>query len=456
MENTNPTETDNNVLTQLADLSLLQYDRVRIAEAKALGIRPATLDSLIKAIRAAQREEKSESPFAIIKPWHEPVNPDYLFNEIAYTITRYIVCSPETTHAATLWIAMTWLMDSISVAPLAIITAPEKRCGKSQMLSLLGRLVCRPLVASNITPSALFRSIDAWQPTLLIDEADSFMRENEELRGLINCGHTRDSAYIVRVVGDDHKPKSFFVWGAKAIAGIGQLADTIMDRAIILKLRRKRADEKVERLRHAEKDLFNTLTSKLARFAQDYASKIQAIKPDLPDALNDRAQDNWEPLFAIAAVVGRDWPRLAYASALKLTNEREQSQSISIELLADIQEIFQSKNIDRMSSAELIAALCADEEKMWVTYNRGFPIKPRQIASRLKDFSIISNTIRIGYTTAKGYLKSQFTDAFTRYLDTPHLISVTTTQVNHHVGLNVTDQLPVTDRSVTNNQSVTG
>lgn len=86
---------------------------------------------------------------------------------------------PDTAYAATLWIAMTWIIEMIDVAPLVIITAPEKRCGKSQLLSLMGKLVFRPLTASNITPAALFRTIDAWKPTLLIDETDAFMKERD-------------------------------------------------------------------------------------------------------------------------------------------------------------------------------------------------------------------------------------------------------------------------------------
>lgn len=319
-------ETIEATIARLAALSPFQYDRVRKEEAKRLQIRPATLDSIVKAAKAEDKQE-NDMPFLEVEPWHEPINLEALLTEITQTIRRFIVCPPETAHAATLWIAMTWVIDVIPIAPLAVITAPEKRCGKSQLLFLLGRLVNRPLSASNITPAALFRSIDAWHPTLLIDEADAFMRENEELRGLLNCGHTRDSAYTIRVVGENHTPKKFDVWGAKALAGIGHLADTLMDRAIVLQLRRKLPGEQVERLRHAETELFNTLASKLARFAQDYASDIQKATPELPEALNDRAQDNWETLLAIADIAGGNWPRMARLAALKLSGNDEQSKS---------------------------------------------------------------------------------------------------------------------------------
>jgi hypothetical protein len=410
------TESEKKIIAKLVTLTPLEYDRARETSAKILQVRAATLDSEIKAIKSTNQKE-NKTPFTEIEPWPEPINPAELLREISNTIKRFIICPPETVFAATLWVAMTWFIDVVQVAPLAVITAPEKRCGKSQLLFLLGRLVNRPISASNITPAALFRSIDAWQPTLLIDEADAFMRENEELRGIINCGHTRDSAKIIRVVGDDYTPTTFTVWGAKALAGIGHLPDTIMDRSITLELRRKLANEKTERLRHAEPNLFKKITAKLARFSQDYSDKVQQAKPELPEELNDRAQDNWEPLLAIADIADAEWPRLARTIALKISGDNEQSQSVGVELLADIQEIFENKNIDRISSAVLIESLCDDEEKSWATYNRGSSITPRQVAKRLREFGIISNTVRFGaMMTAKGYLKHHFDDAFARYL----------------------------------------
>lgn len=321
-------------IQRLSSLSRIEYDRVRKAEAKALGVQTSTLDKVVSGAR--KDDANTGIGFDDIDPWPDQIEPAQLLEDIAYIVRRFIICQVETAHAVALWVAMTWLMDVVQVAPLAVITAPEKRCGKSQLLFLLGRLVKRPLTASNISSAALFRSIDAWQPTLLVDEADAFMRENEELRGLLNCGHTRDSAYIVRVVGDDHTPKKFGVWGAKALAGIGHLADTLMDRSITLELRRKLPHEQVDRLRYAEPGLFDVLAAKLARFAEDYREAVRRTRPDLPSNLNDRAQDNWEPLLAIADVAGGQWPKWGRSAALKLSGSASSTESLGAELLADI------------------------------------------------------------------------------------------------------------------------
>ena len=433
-------ETEAQIIARLAKLKPLDYDRVRIANAELLKVRPAALDAQVKLARKLDGDDGIS--FSDCEPWHEAIRPDVLLSELALTVKRFIVCSNETADTAVLWAAMTWFIDVVQIAPLAVITAPEKRCGKSQLLFLLGRLCCRPLTASNISPAALFRSIDAWQPTLLVDEADAFMRENEELRGLLNCGHTRDSAYTVRIVGEAMTPTRFNVWGAKALAGIGQLADTLMDRAVTLELRRKLEHETVERLRHAEPDLFDTLSAKLARFADDYRETVRVARPDLPHSLNDRAQDNWEPLLAIAQVAGGVWPDRARHAALKLSGTESATVSAGTELLADIQEVFEHTRLDKISTVELIRALCEDEEKCWATWNHGKQINPRQFARRLSGYGIKSKTIRLGHETAKGFEVAQFKDTFARYLSTPSEngnFAVTESQPNKHGGLSVTD-----------------
>lgn len=425
------------IVSKLASLSLIEYDRNRKVSAETLGVRATVLDSLVKEAR----RDVPDKGIGIddVDPWPEPVDSSKLLSQISATVLRFIVCDHTTAHAVALWAAMTWLIDVVQVAPLAVITAPEKRCGKSQLLFLLGRFVCRPLTASNITPAALFRSIDAWKPTLLVDEADAFMRDNEELRGLLNCGHTRDSAYIVRVVGENHIPTKFNVWGAKALAGIGKLADTIMDRSIILELRRKLPSEVVDKLRYAEPGLFEELSAKLARFAVDHKEDVMGARPELPEQLNDRAQDNWEPLLAIAGVAGGEWPERARQAAIKLSGCDSPVNTVGTELLFDIQEIFESKSLDRISTAELIKALCEDDEKPWATYNRGRSITPRQISTRLKEYGITSKSVRIGYSnTPKGFMFEQFMEAFARYIVPPEK-SATTPPSTVCAGFDVAD-----------------
>ncbi len=411
------TETDEQAIARLAALPLLEYDRARKAGAKALGIRPDTLDKIVSDKRGTA--DTGGMAFDEVEPWPDEIDAGELLTEISATVRRFIVCDRETADTVALWVAMTWLMDVVQVAPLAVITSPEKRCGKSQLLHLLDKVTYRPMAASNISPAAMYRAIDAWNPTLLVDETDAFMRENEELRGIVNAGHTRDSAYVVRTVGEDFTPKRFSVWAAKALAGIGHLADTLMDRAIVFELRRKLPHEKVERLRHAQAGLFQDQAAKLSRFADDFREIVKQARPVLPESLNDRQQDNWEPLLAIAGTAGGDWINRAHNAALKLSNADELEQGIGNELLTDIKTVFDTKGVDKISTADLIVALCADDEAPWNTYNRGKPVSSRQIAKRLKGYGIKSKNVRIGYDTPKGFEREQFEEDFSRYLSPP-------------------------------------
>ncbi|WP_396189714.1 DUF3631 domain-containing protein [Flavobacterium sp.] len=359
-------------------------------------------------------------PEAIPSP--EPIEPAALLDSILAVILQHVIIDSAQAVAVTLWIAMTWFMPSINVAPLLIITAPERACGKSQLLAIALRLVFKGLSASNTSASFLFRALESWQPTILIDEADTFIRENAEIKGMLNAGHTRESAYVGRAVSKDgdFEPVLFCVWGAKVLAGIAlekHLSDPTMSRSIVASMRRKLPSETILRLRHAEKSTFDVLASQLARFAQDYADQIANARPNLPDALSDRAQDNWEPLLAIAECAGDAWVEKAISAALTLSKSTDESASTGNELLDDIHTVFSARSESKISSAELIEALVADSESPWATYNRGRPLTPRQLSKMLSAYGIKSKTVRLSrFDTPKGYERDQFTDVFSRYL----------------------------------------
>lgn len=443
-----PKQSDDEVIQWLASLRPLEYDRERKGKAAALKVRPATLDGMVKAARS-EKGEAGRLPFIEIEPHPHPILPAQLLSEVSDTIQRFIVLDTEQAHAAALWVSLTWFIDVVEVAPLVIINAPEKSCGKTQLLTVIGRMAYRPLPASNASASALFRAVELWKPTILIDEADTFFRDNTELHGMVNAGYLRDG-YVLRseAIGDTFEPRMFSVFSAKALAGIAlekHLPDATMSRGIVLNLRRKLSHESVSRLRHADRDLFSVLAEKLARFAADYSQQVRQARPLLPDALSDRDQDNWDGLLAIASCAGDEWLRRATAAALKLSGAGEKTVSTGNELLADIQHVFESKKLDKISTVDLIAALCEDEECAWATYNRGKPLAPRQLAKQLNGYGIASKNIKRGsYEVYKGFELSQFTDAFVRYLPTPlnlSLLSPYPLQANSGAGCEVADKL---------------
>jgi putative DNA primase/helicase len=313
------------------------------------------------------------------------------------------------------------LVGVFETSPLAIINAPEKACAKTLLQTLLARMSYRQLLASNTSASALFRAVEAWRPTMFFDEADTFFRDNSELQGMVNAGYKRDG-FVLRseAVGDSFEPRAFSVYSAKSIAGIAlekHLPDSTMSRGIVFNLRRKLPHESVIRMRNADAGMFEIIAAKLSRFALDHSQQIRLARPLLPDDLSDRAQDNWEPLLAIAECAGSEWLQRATVAALKISSSAEESVSTGNELLADIQHVFEMKRVNKISTVDLIEALVKDEESSWAAYNRGRPLTPRQLAKQLSGYGIKSKTVRMGHAnTPKGFDAAQFSDAFARYL----------------------------------------
>lgn len=400
--------------------------RAKVKETKQVSM--AEFDRLT-AVAEDEEDAAQNDIFGEVEPWPNPVSGEELLDDIADTMKRYVAADKETIRAAALWVTFTWLIDVVQVAPIANITAPEKRCGKSILLTVLGRLAYRPLQVANIAPAALYRAIELWAPTLLIDEVDAFLAAHDDARGILNAGFTRDSASVIRCVGDDHMPTRFNVWGAKALCGIGKIADTLADRSIPLRLRRRVAGETVERLRHSDPTIWMKLQAKLARFTADNASVIDEARPDPIQGLNDRANDCWEPLLAIADVAGGHWPKFARHAATVLHGLEGDTPSIGIELLQDVKAMFDDKRASKIFSSELLETLISDDEAPWATWNRGKPISARQLSAKLAEFEIKSKDVRMGDVVKKGYEKGFFKEAWTRYLPAePSSVSATTLQ----------------------------
>lgn len=388
------------------------YQRIR-AQAKG----NASVGELDRLTAGNRTDDDHSTLFPHVDPWPEPVDGGALLRDLCRAIKEHVAADKPTILAAALWCMHTWCMDVFTVSPLAHITAPEKRCGKTVLLTVMSELVYRPLPVSNISPAALFRSMEMWQPTLLIDEADTFLKENDEARGLINSGLYRKTAFVIRVEGDDHMPTQFRTWGAKVVCGIGKLADTIEDRSIPLRLRRKVVGESVAKIRHSENTKWALLRQRAARWAEDHLDEVAIARPAPSDGLNDRAQDCWEPLLAIADLMGDTWAKSARGAARALHGIEDEAPSIGVELLGDIRDAFERRGAGRLASTLLLEELTRDDEAPWATFNRGREIDARWLSKRLNEFGIKPKAMRInGGHLAKGYDRADFEDTFNRYL----------------------------------------
>ena len=215
-------ETDAKALARLAKLPPLEYDRARVKEAKRLVVRTMTLDRLVARERGDPDGIDVAGGSAVLfpepEPWPDEVDGAVLLDALAKTFTRHVVLPVGGADAAALWTLHAHAHDTAAISPILAITSPTPECGKTTLLTLLGALVPKPLAASNITAAPLFRAVEKWRPTLLIDEADTFLRDSDELRGVINSGHNRGTAFVIRSVGDDHEPRRFMTWAPRARA----------------------------------------------------------------------------------------------------------------------------------------------------------------------------------------------------------------------------------------------
>ena len=171
------------------------------------------------------------------------------------------------------------------------------------MLDCLEAITNRPLVTSNIGSAALFRAIEMFKPTMILDEADAFMKEDDGLRSVVNSGHKRNG-YATRCVGDDAEPRTFSTFAPMVIAGIGSQHETIMDRSIKISLSRKLPTETVENFRPDRAPQLEHLARMIARFAEDHRDALGKADPDMPAGVYNRMADNWRALIAIADLAG--------------------------------------------------------------------------------------------------------------------------------------------------------
>jgi len=308
------------------------------------------------------------------------------------------------------------------------ITAPEKRCGKTTLLDVIKPLVPMALQTANVTAAATFRAIETLRPTLLIDEADTFFGENEELRGILNSGH-RAGGQVIRTVGDDHEPRLFATHCPVAIAQIGKLPDTLADRSIHIELKRRGPGEQVARLRIGKAPELDELARKAARWVGDNTEAIRAREPQIPDAIYNRAADNWEPLLAIAEIIGGNVPERARQLALAACGVEEEPSRGTM-LLADIRDVFAETGQDRIASADLVAALISMADRPRGECNHGKAMTQNLLARRLKPFGISPKDVGPKNNRLKGYELDQFKDAFLRYSPNPPLSSAYTRTLN--------------------------
>jgi Protein of unknown function (DUF3631) len=352
-----------------------------------------------------------------------------LLDDLRRYVRRFVAASDAQLVAVVLWVVHTYALDAAEITGYLMIHSAVKRSGKSLLLEVLAELVHRPMLAANMTAAVLFRVADDLHPTLLFDEVDVvFSGKSEradELRGLLNAGYRKGgTAWRMEMKGSGGVARSFDVFGPKALAGIGQLPDTIGDRSIPIALARKVRGIDVERHR-ARGKLEETapLREQMQAWVAEHIDELTAARPDLPDELNDRQQDVWEPLLAIADMAGGEWPSVARVAALELHGDgAEADTSAALLLLHHLRDLFAEHGDPAALSTETILMALVDVDsgpwgRWWVVdSDHGKRSAASGLAKILKPFGVSSTKVKIDGLTLRGYRRESFKDARLRYL----------------------------------------
>jgi hypothetical protein len=346
-----------------------------------------------------------------------------VLDDVHTAVLRYVVLpSPAAAAAVVLWIAATHAQPAWAHAPRLVIRAPEKRCGKSRLLDVVEALCWAPFITVNSSPAAVYRSITTDPPTLLVDEADTIFGPkadgNEDLRGLLNAGHQRNRP-AKRYDAASNRVESIPTFAMAALAGIGAMPDTIEDRAVVIRMRRRADGESVAPYRHRrDRPRLRELATRLHAWLRADLAVLEQAVPDMP--VEDRAADTWEPMIAVADHAGGTWPDRARAAVLELAAEYADAAATSdrIRVLVDCHAAFGDETA--IPTTVLLQRLKADPEAPWADYGPGHGgLTAMKLGVLLRDYDVRSETIRFpGVGQAKGYQRAAFLDAWRRYTPT--------------------------------------
>jgi len=351
-----------------------------------------------------------------LEPATSPVDGDQLAREIAQFIDNHCILPGGSINAVVLWVISSYLINAFRVFPKLTLISPEKRCGKTTTMEVI-KVLCRDaLLTSNVSPAAIYRLTKLGiQPTLLIDEADTYVKGGDkDLIGILNSSHTRSAAYVIRCTGDEHTPETYSTWMPMVLASIGDLGPTLMDRSIVVNLRRKKPGESAKALTVDAFDHYSPLRQKILRWCIDHRDTVASSETLPPYAGNDRAVDNWMPLFRVAETLGGDW----LTNCEKIYHHSTDAQELELptQLLSDLRAIWASCADDRITTEEIISKLREDTLKPWGSCDNGKPINARSMSTLLKPYGIKPKVLRFSSQTRRGYERNQFDDAFERYL----------------------------------------
>ncbi len=382
----------------------------------------------------SKHRDGSDGPIRSIRVGDlEPVALLEVLNEVRAFIKRFCVFPNECClNAVTLWAAHTHIVEHLYTTARLAVLSPELASGKTRVLEILNLLVPLPEFSFSASTASIFRLLAKEQITLLFDEVDTIWSKrgkddsNEDLRALLNAGYKKGAA-IPRCTGKDYEVTRFKVYCAVAMAGIGNLPETIMSRSVIINMRRRAPDEKIEPFYwRTHEPEGHKIRDRLAEWAESVGAEIGTHIPEMPEGIVDRPAEVWEPLLTVADSAGGDWPEMARDACRHLCSQTDDRRdSLGVRLLSDLRKIFRDEL--HLKTADVIRLLTTDNERLEPLLDDDAPwpdlygkaINSRTLSRYLKPYGIKPTKIRFGNgknDSYQGYRAEDLSDAWTRYL----------------------------------------
>lgn len=332
-------------------------------------------------------------------------------------LERYVVLPDGASTAVVLWDIATYLFQEFNIFPRIVVSSPQKRCGKTTLLQFVGGLALNGEFYSKTSTASLYRGDEIDVQTMAIDEADRFIKDDDNnMIGIINSGHSKHGGKVGVTNTTTFKREAHGVYFPMAFGTIKPLSGTIMDRSIGIPLRRKTQQESVEKFDENVKNTFAPVIDIFAKFADEIRESVrECIYSPQVIKNNDRARDNWIPLFTIAQNISEDWAELCWEAYVALTPESG-DDDIEIQLLRDIREVLKKETEVRISSAALVTELNNDKDRPWCEFNKGRPLSPKILANILSQYGIFPKHDRYKGKILRCYEISLFQESFERYL----------------------------------------
>ncbi|MEL6362892.1 MAG: DUF3631 domain-containing protein [Pseudomonadota bacterium] len=375
-------------------------------------------------------------------------------------IRRFCALPDEHAYVAVaLWTAHAHCAEYFHTSPRLAFLSAEPGSGKSRALEVCAALSPSPMFCFSASPAAVFRTLAEEEITLLVDEADAVFGRHggddgrEDLRALLNAGYRR-GATIPRCVGPSHSVQKFEVFCPVALAGIGDLPETVMTRSVVVRMRRRSPDEFVEPFRERVNSPEGAvIAAELADWADEFGPACGEVFPVLPSCVVDRPAEIWEPLIAIADAAGGDWPERARDAAVFFVKAAgARPQSLGVRLLEDFRLLFGDRLA--MATTDIIGGLCNPEEHglaadaPWADL-RGRPIDSRKLSRMLKKYEAAPRKVKADGRSLQGYHRDDLNDAWSRYLAPTPKKAEPAEPVNDFNGLEVPERSEVPDANGT-------